>query len=245
MLKCFQCPKAEQKRIRLLKFERALKPAKRYLQFILQREEFVPEAKLGNYDLSSQIGHLLGNTLELERDLFEVGEIVETGREEWEVGWLVEKTTEDELGEKLRRIREDDVRMNWKHVVEKEIGSGESRNTRWTLVWDDPFGKCASACAIRSRDERDEWSDRDAMEAANARISGSTNTRWADRVEETQHRWDSASPLARSEEAADETVECSARLAIDHIPKHIAQTNSRDWRASVHHIDSVADPDET
>ncbi|KAK2957010.1 hypothetical protein BLNAU_8085 [Blattamonas nauphoetae] len=95
-----------------------------------------------------------------------------------------------------------------------------------------------------SRDERDEWSQRDSVEVASdsGSNSGHANIGWADRVEETQHRWDSASPLAHSEEAADETVECSARLPIDNIPKHIAQTNSRDSIASIHNIDSFKDP---
>ncbi|KAK2957028.1 hypothetical protein BLNAU_8103 [Blattamonas nauphoetae] len=107
----------ERKRIRMLRFERVLNPAKRYLQFILQREEFILKATSGNYDLSTIVGFLLRKTLELERDLFEDGEIVETGREEWEVGWLVEKTKEDELGERLKMIREDDSKMEKKEKV--------------------------------------------------------------------------------------------------------------------------------
>ncbi|KAK2954107.1 hypothetical protein BLNAU_10924 [Blattamonas nauphoetae] len=101
----------EQKRIRKLQFDRVLTPAKHYLQYILQREEFIPKTVSRDQDLPHQITFLLSQTFILERDLFEVGEIVETGREEWEVGWLVEKTEENELGEKLTKIREGDVRI--------------------------------------------------------------------------------------------------------------------------------------
>ncbi|KAK2948264.1 hypothetical protein BLNAU_16800 [Blattamonas nauphoetae] len=94
--------KEELKRIQQLQFERALKPAKQYLQFILQRDEFILENDKVNEDLPMKITSLLRLTLVLERELFEDGEIVETGREEWEVGWLVEKTKEDELGERLK-----------------------------------------------------------------------------------------------------------------------------------------------
>ncbi|KAK2957031.1 hypothetical protein BLNAU_8106 [Blattamonas nauphoetae] len=124
--------KEERKRIRKLQFERALKPAKQYLQFILQREEFILNAKSGNYDLSTIVCLLLTKTLELERDLFEDGEIVETGREEWEVGWLVEKTKGKYLSERLKMIREDDARMKkdeksrWKKRVERQREAGHS-----------------------------------------------------------------------------------------------------------------------
>ncbi|KAK2947700.1 hypothetical protein BLNAU_17370 [Blattamonas nauphoetae] len=122
--------KEERKGIRMLQFERVLKPAKQYLQFILQREEFIQKAKSWNYVLSTIIGYLLKNTLTLERDLFEDGEIVETGREEWEVGWLVEKTKEKELGERLNMIRKDDEKMKkneksrWKKRVERRREAG-------------------------------------------------------------------------------------------------------------------------
>ncbi|KAK2947497.1 hypothetical protein BLNAU_17583 [Blattamonas nauphoetae] len=82
-------------RIRILHFERALKPAKQYLQFILQREEFIPQDNRWDPELSYEINALLRQTLTLERDLIQHGEIVETGREEWEVGWLVEKTVKN------------------------------------------------------------------------------------------------------------------------------------------------------
>ncbi|KAK2955255.1 hypothetical protein BLNAU_9807 [Blattamonas nauphoetae] len=83
---CFPKDKGEQKRIRNLQFERALKPAKQYLQFILQREEFITKDGKVDEDLPTRIANLLAKTLVLERVLFEYGEIVETGREEWEVG---------------------------------------------------------------------------------------------------------------------------------------------------------------
>ncbi|KAK2954116.1 hypothetical protein BLNAU_10933 [Blattamonas nauphoetae] len=120
----------EQKKIRLLEFERALKPAKQYLQFILQRDEFIPNVVSNNRYLQTQIATLLSQTLVLERDLFEDGEIVETGREEWEVGWLVEKTQKDELGTRLTKIRDEDVRMKkdeksrWKKRVERQREAG-------------------------------------------------------------------------------------------------------------------------
>ncbi|KAK2954083.1 hypothetical protein BLNAU_10900 [Blattamonas nauphoetae] len=103
--------KKERKRIRKMQFERVLKPAKQYLLFILQRDEFIPKLISSNRKLPTRISFLVMQTLLLERELFEDGEIMETGREEWEVGWLVEKTNEDDLGERLKMIREDDVRM--------------------------------------------------------------------------------------------------------------------------------------
>ncbi|KAK2956945.1 hypothetical protein BLNAU_8020 [Blattamonas nauphoetae] len=122
--------KEEQIRIRKLLFERVLKPAKQYLQFVLQREEFIPNVISSYWNLSKIICFLLGNTVILERELFKDGEIVETGREEWEVGWLVEKTKEKELGERLEKIRQDDVRMKkkeksrWKTRVERQREAG-------------------------------------------------------------------------------------------------------------------------
>ncbi|KAK2942441.1 hypothetical protein BLNAU_22631 [Blattamonas nauphoetae] len=78
--------KKEQKRIRKLQFERVLKPAKQYLRFVLQREEFIPKGDSSDRDLPTQVTYLLIQVLLLERDLFEDGENVETRREEWEVG---------------------------------------------------------------------------------------------------------------------------------------------------------------
>ncbi|KAK2956962.1 hypothetical protein BLNAU_8037 [Blattamonas nauphoetae] len=115
----------DKKRIRMLQFERVLKPAKQYLQFILQREEFIPTDGPRGKNLPFQISNLLEQTLALERKLLEDGEMVETGREEWEVGWLVEKTNEFYLGQRLKRIRGDDVEMKmnekarWKKRVER------------------------------------------------------------------------------------------------------------------------------
>ncbi|KAK2947704.1 hypothetical protein BLNAU_17374 [Blattamonas nauphoetae] len=122
--------KEERKRIRMLQFDRALNPAKQYLQFILPREEFIPKAESSNYDLSTIVGLLLTKMFLLERELFEDGEIVETGREEWEVGWLVEKTKEKDLGEKLTKIRKDDKSVKkdekaiWKKRVERRRETG-------------------------------------------------------------------------------------------------------------------------
>ncbi|KAK2959060.1 hypothetical protein BLNAU_5855 [Blattamonas nauphoetae] len=122
--------KEDKKRIQKLQFERALKPSKQYLQFILQREELISTVDTRDKDLPYQISDLLTRTLLLERYLFEDGEIVETGSEEWEVGWLVEKTNEDELGEILKMIREDDVRIKkneksrWKRRVERQREAG-------------------------------------------------------------------------------------------------------------------------
>ncbi|KAK2956968.1 hypothetical protein BLNAU_8043 [Blattamonas nauphoetae] len=122
--------KEEWKRIRKLQFEHVLKPAKQYLQFILQREEFVSIVNTSGWNLPTELSYLFVRMLLLERDLFEDGEIVETGREEWEVGWLAEKTNEKELGERLKKIREDDVRMKkneksrWKKRVERQREAG-------------------------------------------------------------------------------------------------------------------------
>ncbi|KAK2947901.1 hypothetical protein BLNAU_17128 [Blattamonas nauphoetae] len=122
--------KDERKRIQQLQFERVLKPAKRYLQFIVQREEFIPTP------ISSK-------TLLLERELFEDGEIVETGREEWEVGWLVEKTDEIVLTKRLMRIGEDDLKIEmnemerWKKRVERQREAGhEDAIEGWLTRWD-------------------------------------------------------------------------------------------------------------
>ncbi|KAK2947709.1 hypothetical protein BLNAU_17379 [Blattamonas nauphoetae] len=136
--------KEEQKRIRILQFERLLKPAKQYLQFILQREEFIPKDDTSDEDLPSIITDLLERTQLLERALFEDGEIVETGREEWEVGWLVEKTNENYLGERLEMIRLDDVRMKkrenarWKKRVERHREAGhEDAMEGWLMRRDE------------------------------------------------------------------------------------------------------------
>ncbi|KAK2959475.1 hypothetical protein BLNAU_5524 [Blattamonas nauphoetae] len=128
---CITKDPKELKTIRMLQFEHVLKPAIPYLQFLLQREEFIPKDNPSDHNLSRGITDLLDLTLELERDLFEDGEIVETGREEWEVGWLVEKTKEKELGERLKRIRQDDVTMKrdkkerWKKRVERQREAGQ------------------------------------------------------------------------------------------------------------------------
>ncbi|KAK2944144.1 hypothetical protein BLNAU_20929 [Blattamonas nauphoetae] len=98
----------KRKGVRKMQFERVLKPAKQYLQFILQREEFIPKNVTYDKDLSTGIVNLLYRTFLLERELFEDGELVETGREEWEVGWLVEKTDEESLALRLKKIRVDD-----------------------------------------------------------------------------------------------------------------------------------------
>ncbi|KAK2953842.1 hypothetical protein BLNAU_11245 [Blattamonas nauphoetae] len=135
--------KDNQKRIQKLRFERVLKPAKQYLLFIVQREEFIPKDDSDNMDTPTIISLLSERTLELERDLFEDGEIVETGREEWEVGWLVEKTKEDELGERLKRIREDDVRMRmdeerWKKTdVRRREAGHEDALEGWLMRMDN------------------------------------------------------------------------------------------------------------
>ncbi|KAK2956952.1 hypothetical protein BLNAU_8027 [Blattamonas nauphoetae] len=127
---CVTQNKEEQIRIRKLQFEFVLKPAKQCLQIILQREEFIPKVVSTNRDLPTRISFLLEQTLMLEGELFEDGEMVETGREEWEVGWLVEKIKERDLGERLKEIREDDVEMKmnekarWKKRVERRREAG-------------------------------------------------------------------------------------------------------------------------
>ncbi|KAK2947705.1 hypothetical protein BLNAU_17375 [Blattamonas nauphoetae] len=116
--------------IRMLQFKRVLTPAKQYLQFILQREEFILNEVSSDKNLPSIVTNLLDETLALERVLFAVGEIVETGREEWEVGWLVEKANDNELGEKLNVIRKDDEKLKkdekarWKKRVERRREAG-------------------------------------------------------------------------------------------------------------------------
>ncbi|KAK2954105.1 hypothetical protein BLNAU_10922 [Blattamonas nauphoetae] len=122
--------KEELTKIQKFQFERVLKPAKPYLQFILQREEFIQTDDSFNRSMSTVGSNLIINTLELERDLFESGEIVETGREEWVVRWLVEKTEENELGSHLLCTRTDDLRMRknekerWKRSVKRQREAG-------------------------------------------------------------------------------------------------------------------------
>ncbi|KAK2942442.1 hypothetical protein BLNAU_22632 [Blattamonas nauphoetae] len=134
----------ERKRIRKMQFERVLKPAKQYLRFILLRDEFILTEDSDKKDMPDRITYLLELTLLLERELFEDGEIVETGREEWEVGWLVEKIHEKELGKRLKMIREDDVRMKkdeklrWKKRVERRREAGHSDAMEgWVMRRDD------------------------------------------------------------------------------------------------------------
>ncbi|KAK2954151.1 hypothetical protein BLNAU_10968 [Blattamonas nauphoetae] len=136
--------KEERKRIRKLQLDQVLKPAKQYLQFILQREEFISTDGKVDEDLPNRIASLLNQTMLLERDMFEDGEIVETGREEWEVGWLVEKTNERELVEKLTKIRKDDEKMKkdekarWKKRVERQRETGhEDAMEGWLIRRDD------------------------------------------------------------------------------------------------------------
>ncbi|KAK2952462.1 hypothetical protein BLNAU_12568 [Blattamonas nauphoetae] len=128
--KAIVCSKEEWKRIRFLQFERAFTPAKRYLLFIIRREKFFPYDVYADNDIPHRISKLLNQTLVLEHELFGDGKIVETGREEWEVGWLVDVTNENELGERLKMIREDDAKMRmdenerWKKRVERQREAG-------------------------------------------------------------------------------------------------------------------------
>ncbi|KAK2948266.1 hypothetical protein BLNAU_16802 [Blattamonas nauphoetae] len=162
----------DRKRARIFLLERVLQPAKQYLQFILQREEFnlsqeevnlrreeffqrpreiVPNFSPLSYYEVNTIAKLLRQTLTLERDLFEDGEIVETGREEWEVVLLVEKTNENDLGMKLELIRQDDGRMKrsenerWRKRVERlrEAGHEDAMEgwlTRRDKGWQSRIG---------------------------------------------------------------------------------------------------------
>ncbi|KAK2955257.1 hypothetical protein BLNAU_9809 [Blattamonas nauphoetae] len=149
--------KQEWKKIRMLQFERVLKPAKHYLQFFLQREEFIPKAESTNWDLSTIVGLLFRNALALERDLFEFGEIVGTGREEWEVGWLVEKTNETDLKERLNWIREDDEIMKkdekarWKKRVERQREAGHEDAMEGWLIRRDRRTRTEIVVYVRQR----------------------------------------------------------------------------------------------
>ncbi|KAK2963070.1 hypothetical protein BLNAU_2093 [Blattamonas nauphoetae] len=121
----FSFPETERKPLQQLQFERALKPAKQYLKFILQRDEFFSKDDSRPYNVPTIVSELLKATLLLERELFENGMIVETGREEWEVGWLVEMTRENSLGWRLEWIRRYDVKIEkneksrWKKRVKR------------------------------------------------------------------------------------------------------------------------------
>ncbi|KAK2960246.1 hypothetical protein BLNAU_4799 [Blattamonas nauphoetae] len=132
------------KRIRKMQFERVLKPTNQYLQFILQREEFIANGTQPGPALPKLITSLLIQTLILEHELLEDGEIVETGREEWEVGWLVEKTDEENLEPRLKKIREDDKWMrsdekgSWKKRVERQREAGhEDAMEGWLMRLDE------------------------------------------------------------------------------------------------------------
>ncbi|KAK2954302.1 hypothetical protein BLNAU_10801 [Blattamonas nauphoetae] len=120
----------KRKKVQKLQIERVLIPSKHYLQFILQREEFILNCTSPGQDLPTQISNLLNETVLLESALFEDGEIVETGREEWEVGWLVEKTDEESFAPRLEKIREDDEKMRrdekerWKKRVSRQREAG-------------------------------------------------------------------------------------------------------------------------
>ncbi|KAK2957019.1 hypothetical protein BLNAU_8094 [Blattamonas nauphoetae] len=122
--------KKKRKRIRKMQFEHALKPAKQYLLFILQREVLMQKGPVWCDRIPHTIGHFLHQTLILERDLFEDGEIVETGREEWEAGWLVERPDEYHYALRLEDIRKDDEIMKkdeksrWKKRVERQRKAG-------------------------------------------------------------------------------------------------------------------------
>ncbi|KAK2950104.1 hypothetical protein BLNAU_14906 [Blattamonas nauphoetae] len=136
--------KEDRARLRKLQFERVFKPAKQYLQIIVRREEFIPTVIIHRHDLPHRIALLLKQTLALERDLFEDGEIVETGREEWEVVWLMEKTDENALGKRLKMIREVDVKIEknekerWKKRVERQREAGhEDALEGWLLRRDN------------------------------------------------------------------------------------------------------------
>ncbi|KAK2946129.1 hypothetical protein BLNAU_18971 [Blattamonas nauphoetae] len=132
------------KRIGKLQYERVWTPAKPYLQFILPREEFIPNAASSDKDLPHQIARLLDEVYLLERELLKDGEIVETGREEWEVGWLVEMTNENLLAQRLVKIREDhemmrmDEKERWKKRVERHRDAGhEDAMEGWLMRWDN------------------------------------------------------------------------------------------------------------
>ncbi|KAK2960307.1 hypothetical protein BLNAU_4860 [Blattamonas nauphoetae] len=136
--------KEERKRIRKMQFECVLRPAKQYLLFILQREEFIQKDDEADEDLPTTITDLLARTLSLEHETFEDGEIVETGREEWEVGWLVEMTDEESLELRLENIREDDERMRrdekerWKKRVSRQREAGhEDAMEGWLMQRDE------------------------------------------------------------------------------------------------------------
>ncbi|KAK2960308.1 hypothetical protein BLNAU_4861 [Blattamonas nauphoetae] len=140
----FTKDKEEQKRIRKLQFERVLRPAKQYLLFILQREEFIPKTDKVKLNYSTLVASLLEQTYHLERDLLEDGEIVQTGREEWEVGWLVELTDENCLTPGLETIREDDEttrrdeKERWKKRVSRQREAGhEDAMEGWLMRRDE------------------------------------------------------------------------------------------------------------
>ncbi|KAK2945670.1 hypothetical protein BLNAU_19404 [Blattamonas nauphoetae] len=100
----------------LLQFNRVVVPSQRYLLFVFQRDEFL--AKLST-TVPEQINRVLNHIMRLERELHKEGKDVETGRESWEVGWLVEKTDETALGNRLNSFARNDEMMK------------ERQKTRW------------------------------------------------------------------------------------------------------------------
>ncbi|KAK2950326.1 hypothetical protein BLNAU_14737 [Blattamonas nauphoetae] len=116
-------PLEKRKKFRLFLFERVLKPVKQYLQFVLQREECFLKGIVCTLPIVDQITALSDWALVLEKELFEDGEIAETGREEWEVGWLVEKTDERVLGARLEKvgIYEEQMRRDENERCKKRV----------------------------------------------------------------------------------------------------------------------------
>ncbi|KAK2943689.1 hypothetical protein BLNAU_21392 [Blattamonas nauphoetae] len=119
----------ERRRIQKEQFECVFTPAKRYLQFIALREEFVPRGTTF-IGLSVLMNDLYEWTSQLEHTQSKPGKPAETGREKWEVGWLVENTDETFFHERLKLIRKTDEEMKqhqkerWRKRVERQREAG-------------------------------------------------------------------------------------------------------------------------
>ncbi|KAK2963831.1 hypothetical protein BLNAU_1400 [Blattamonas nauphoetae] len=120
----------------LLHFNRVVVPAKRYLMFVSQRDEYVNDPSDA---FVRQLNQILKYIILLEKELYYKGMIVETGREEWEVGWLVEMTNKEGLGERLHSMEEDEeMRMygkkRWKKRAERlrQAGLDDALEARLT-----------------------------------------------------------------------------------------------------------------
>ncbi|KAK2945217.1 hypothetical protein BLNAU_19857 [Blattamonas nauphoetae] len=106
----------------LLQFNRVVVPSQPYLLFVFQRDEYLATPD-GLFE--SHINRILENVMRLEKELYSEGLYEDIGRESWEVGWLVEKTDEKSLCNRLSLFKRNDELLKdrrwsrWKRRVER------------------------------------------------------------------------------------------------------------------------------